>query len=161
MNRKLIVVFYILFPVIFTLEVQAQKIVIRMNNGEEDISNLIDVQKLYFSGNQMVVDYYSGPDDTYGISDVSKIYFDTGVSLVENNDPLANGIKVYPNPAGEFITISGIPDLEGNLSIYSMDGRLVLVMVISTSHESIDVSRLPQGLYLVNVPGLTTKFVKR
>lgn len=147
--------------VLTTQSLLAQKLVIKMNNGVENSELLSSVQKLYFSGNQLVVDYFTGSDDNYLLSDVRKVYFDGTVSVDEVQPPVQGKLLLKPNPAGNTITILGIPEGPGRLSVYSMDGSLVISSEISADQETLDISNLPQGLYLVSVPGLTSKFVKK
>ena len=144
-----------------TLQLSAQKLIIKLNDGTENVETLSTVQKLYFSGNELKVDFVSGLDDAYLLSDVRKMYFDATVSVDDNNLPESQKLRVCPNPAGNSIIIEGIPLQEGSISIYSMEGRQVMTRVISTGNESIDISGLRQGLYLVTIPGYTTKFIKR
>jgi len=152
---------FMLFLLAIEREANAQKLVIRLNSGIESIEPLTTVQKIYFSTNELIVDLKTGPDDTYQLSDVRKIYFDAAVSVDDNTLPESQKLRVWPNPAGNSIIIEGIPVQEGSISIYSMEGRQVMTRVISTGNESIDISGLRQGLYLVTIPGYTTKFIKR
>jgi hypothetical protein len=161
MKRKLCFLVVICILWLLAGPIYAQKLVVRMNDGLENSEPLSSVQKLYFSGNQIVVDYFTGSDDSYLLSDVSKLYFDLNVSVEESQLPMQGKLLVSPNPANNSIMILGIPEVQGRLSVYSMDGSMVISRQISSDHETLDISNLPQGLYLVNVPGLTSKFVKR
>jgi hypothetical protein len=147
--------------VLVVSQLSAQKLVIRLDNGNENIENLNSIQKLYFSGNGLVVDFISGTDDIYQISDVRKLYFDSSVSVDESPESPCQELTVYPNPAGDIILFKGMPDGGGKLSIYRMDGGLVLTKEISCQQELIDISGLPQGLYLLNLAGFTTKFIRQ
>jgi len=61
----------------------------------------------------------------------------------------ANSIKLYPNPSQGLVTISGPNnDLLGSVSVYRIDGVLVKEF-ITISANSIDVSSLAQGMYVV------------
>jgi hypothetical protein len=161
MKRKLCFLAGIFVLVLVSSTLYAQKLVVRMNNGVENSEPLSSVQKLYFAGNQIVVDYFTGSDDNYLLSDVRKLYFDLNVSVEEAQLSVQGKLIVSPNPANNSITILGIPKVPGRLSVYSIDGSMVISREISSDHETLDISNLPQGLYLVNVPGLTSKFVKR
>lgn len=65
---------------------------------------------------------------------------------------IADGIKVYPNPATHFVQVD-LPenDLTGTLSIVSASGQLVRSVQSSEGETSIqlDVQDLPKGIYLV------------
>ena len=158
--KKLIIGIFIFLGALSAFPSFAQKLVIRLNNGNENVEALSTIQKLYFSSGDMVVDFYSGPDDIYGLSDVQKLYFDSTVAVGEI--PLADdgGCKVYPNPAGDVITITGINQKDGPVRVYRMDGGLVLQKPFLSPGEGLDVSGLHSGLYLIQAGGSTIKFVK-
>ncbi len=65
---------------------------------------------------------------------------------------IADGIKVYPNPATHFVQVD-LPEnnLTGTLSIVSASGQLVRSVQSSEGETSIqlDVQDLPKGIYLV------------
>lgn len=72
-------------------------------------------------------------------------------------------VKVYPNPATENIFVENLQN--GQLTILSMNGSVVLTRDITTAKTEIDLSRLPAGVYIlktVSKDGATTrKFVKQ
>ena len=70
-----------------------------------------------------------------------------------------NTIKVHPNPASDFITISGLKKTE-NYEIYNLIGQKIR-KGITTNDESIDIQNLIKGIYLLKLEnGNTLKFVK-
>jgi hypothetical protein len=140
---------------------RAQKLTVRLKTGVENTDMLNTIQKLYFSNNQLVMDFKSGADDTYALPDVQKLYFDAAVFVDDHALPGHEKLSVYPNPVGDVITITGIPEAARKLTIYRMDGGLVMSLDVTSSHESINISSLSTGLYLVNASGFTTKFVKK
>jgi hypothetical protein len=161
MFKGIIITVCILLGLISASPASAQKLVIRMNSGIENLEGLNTIQKLYFSEGDLVVDFYSGADDIYGISEVQKLYFDNTVSVAENTLADDRTVGVYPNPAFDIITITGIPVTENHLNIYSMDGGLVMQIPVSAVTVDINVAGLKSGLYLVNAAGFSTKFVKK
>lgn len=74
--------------------------------------------------------------------------------------PDQDGFFVYPNPTAGRLVIEGTASIKGELSILSMDGRLVRKEKLGNSsrhHLNLD---LPKGLYmlrLVNHHGSTTR----
>ncbi|MDZ7742081.1 MAG: T9SS type A sorting domain-containing protein [Bacteroidota bacterium] len=77
-------------------------------------------------------------------------------------------IKVYPNPSkGELVVELNQTDLQNlNLQILDASGKLVSSKAINRSTNSIDISSLKSGLYLIRVSGkgkevlFTHKFLK-
>lgn len=57
-------------------------------------------------------------------------------------------VNLSPNPAGNTIVINGLSQ-PGNVSIISYNGSVVLTANANTSSVSLDISRLPAGLYVV------------
>ena len=67
---------------------------------------------------------------------------------IENN----KNLHIYPNPARSVITIITI-DYDENeklyLSVYNMKGDLILPGIIDKTANKIDISSLPEGIYLL------------
>ncbi|MCU0370185.1 MAG: T9SS type A sorting domain-containing protein [Bacteroidales bacterium] len=160
MRKKYSIILGLLVMVSLSPGSYAQRLIIRLNDGNENSSQLNTVQKVYFSDNELVVDFISGLDDRYTLSDVRKIYFDPMVSV---DEPCRDEheLVVYPNPAGDHISVQGIPGNGEKLMIFSMDGRLVISRDINADHEYIDINGLPAGLYLIHTSGSSTKFVRK
>ena len=73
-----------------------------------------------------------------------------------------HGIKIYPNPAHNRLIITSKYPLTGSLEIFSMTGEKVIAMPWSSSFlNSIDVSMLPAGIYLVKAQTKQSSMVKR
>ena len=66
---------------------------------------------------------------------------------------------VYPNPAIGMVNIV-MPEA-GEVMIYDMVGRLVSVFSLSATTATIDVSHLPNGLYILRAAGEVVRMVKR
>jgi len=72
-----------------------------------------------------------------------------------------SGITVSPSPATDFLTVSG---LQGNetLRFYNINGQLLLTRKASSETETVQVSQLPSGIYLMKISnGQTMKWMKR
>lgn len=75
------------------------------------------------------------------------------------------GLKIYPNPAQDFIEFKGQSDRYSTAKIYSLDGKLVKTSDIKSG--KIQVSDLPSASYFVEVSGKdnkkpeATKFIKK
>jgi hypothetical protein len=161
MKKKWILLLIILFPGMIASEISAQGLIIQMNDGIENTVPLNTLQKLNFSQTDLLVVFKTGLNDAYGLSDIRKLYFDATVSTGEDMPLDIQHLSVYPNPAGDLITVKGIPDQAGTVSVYQTDGQLVLTETVTSGTVNIDISGLKCGLYLVNSLGRTTKFIKR
>lgn len=71
-------------------------------------------------------------------------------------------IAIYPNPAINFITIETEKTTNGTISIYNLQGEIVFESFQNSN--SIDVSKFPPGMYLLQISDgnqiFTEKFIK-
>ena len=61
---------------------------------------------------------------------------------------------IYPNPAQNKITINlqGLQNLSGlNLSIFNIQGQLLLQQPLHQNNTEIDISKLQQGVYFAKI----------
>ncbi|MEN9610286.1 MAG: hypothetical protein RLZZ628_1100 [Bacteroidota bacterium] len=80
------------------------------------------------------------------------------------NFPPAPAIKVQPNPADSYFTLSTSPENVGKpYSISNMSGNVVKTGKITETNQYIDVSGLPAGIYFMNIGAIgssRTRFAK-
>jgi hypothetical protein len=88
-----------------------------------------------------------------------------GINEIQNTS--ANGMKIYPNPADDRITIeikSQILAKSSLLSVYDIEGRLMFAEPIIQRSTSIDISQLARGVYILkltdNSGSEVSRFVK-
>ena len=75
--------------------------------------------------------------------------------------PAVQGISIFPSPAADFVTVSG---LQGNetLYVYNINGQLLITRKASSETETVPIGNLPSGVYFVKISnGQTLKWVKR
>jgi hypothetical protein len=61
---------------------------------------------------------------------------------------ISKNITVYPNPASEFLNISGYNNLALNMEIYDVTGKLAMKESINGIKTRVDISTLPNGIYI-------------
>lgn len=89
-------------------------------------------------------------NDTIVIEDLMNI---TGLSEKEKIE-----FSIYPNPAVDFINITGL-DVDEEICIFDQTGRLLVSPPAGT--KKIEVSSFPYGVYLIRTKtGKTLKFLK-
>ena len=107
-------------------------------------------------------DFVSGEGDlvgSYEYSDVKKIVFIAN-SSVESITGSSADVIVTPNPVVDMITLRGADEFVGSeINVYSIDGQNKL-RISEWNGESIDVSYLPAGIYIINTQSKNLKFVK-
>ena len=82
-------------------------------------------------------------------------------SPMPNNTPTipTNSISIFPNPASEHFTISGITE-NALVTVSSLTGQIVLQQTV-LPNESVSVNHLPAGIYIVNVNGQSQRLIVR
>jgi hypothetical protein len=101
----------------------------------------------------------SGTKAAYQAADVWKDF-----NIVDDATGIADikphSLQVSPNPATDFITISGLQTNE-TIRLFDLNGRLLISRRATSEKEMISVNHLPAGWYLVRVgSGQTVKLVK-
>ncbi len=78
--------------------------------------------------------------------------FPTPCAITPVNENQAAEIKIYPNPAQNFIAID-VPESYAKVSvnIYAIQGQKVQSNAINSITQKLDITRLPNGLYLLVV----------
>jgi hypothetical protein len=67
-------------------------------------------------------------------------------------------LGVYPNPAVDYLTVSNSEE-NSSYHIYDLQGR-VWQQGMLDSTNSIGLSTLPKGLYILSIANTTTRFIK-
>lgn len=87
---------------------------------------------------------------------------DVHTSVLVVNEFDQSNITIYPNPATEFINITGLENIK-SVKIISSEGKLVST---SLNTKNINISKLPSGIYFVEIETNLSiikriKFIKR
>lgn len=94
-----------------------------------------------FIESEMVVDYV-------------RVFQNTVLSLEDNT---FDSIKVFPNPATDTLTVSGINTID-SLKLYNVLGQLILE---NKDLETIDVSSMPKGVYILKIESKNFKTTRK
>lgn len=60
-------------------------------------------------------------------------------------------LKIYPNPATNYIRVEGLPDGKSTIELYNTIGIRVQQKQVNTTDTEIDVSSLSKGIYLLKI----------
>jgi hypothetical protein len=155
---------------------------IRNNIVKTDINGFIDTTYLnglgidsvfgWNGGTPYVMNIVKGTNDTYYVMGYFTYYNGVSVNPIIRIHGLSAGInevekenvKVFPNPASNSITFTGISkDLK--LTIFNAIGQTVLQKHLATSNTTLNIQSFRQGMYyytLINNKGkvISGKFVK-
>lgn len=131
-----------------------------LKSGDSTVINVDETGALYFQNEalNLLPSVSSASVSTYQLSAIRKVMFEqsTGVARV-----LSDGeILLYPVPAQNEINIANAPASLKEVKIFNMSGKLVLNTSFTTG-QSINISSLPTGVYVLNANGITAKFEKK
>ena len=73
-------------------------------------------------------------------------------TALRTNESSEVQLFAFPNPANDVVTLSGI-ELGDRIEVYSVSGKRMLEVNATQAQETLDLSRLPRGLYIVSILG--------
>ena len=156
-----------IFTLFFFTGVNAQTMYVRPLIGSQTSYPVSNIQKLTFENGNLIVSNISGSNGTFVLAENRYINF-TDLTLGTNN-PVATENKFYlfPNPSNQWLNIANLiqnqtPNL---IEIISIEGKLLMHLYPTSADSQIDISALPQGIYLCKITSnnelQTLKFLKQ
>ncbi|WP_242155530.1 T9SS type A sorting domain-containing protein [Aestuariivivens sediminis] len=100
----------------------------------------------YFNG-KILTSFEDGNFYTEYVDPNTVIFNDPNLSTGKRID---FGVSIFPNPVKEKVIIKSETSI-GNLTLYSLTGKLIFNTNLSTLEEKIDVSELSKGMYVLEV----------
>ncbi|HET8962605.1 MAG TPA: T9SS type A sorting domain-containing protein, partial [Chitinophagales bacterium] len=119
------------------------------NPNEIGLACDVDTNTIYLGGERTLAGLPNMPN--YNLGALAGSGCDTLISGVTYSNEIKNAITIYPNPASEYIIISGEINAGALLKIYSADGRVVLQEKINTTNTKVNISILPSGVYVIQL----------
>ncbi len=83
-----------------------------------------------------------------------------GCTTISTQTTMENDIMVYPNPVSNYITIDKEFANPPTYEIYSTTGKLILSGQIDSANQTIDLSTISSGIYLLKIDNKILKFIK-
>ena len=78
--------------------------------------------------------------------------------LLERPDVAEGGFTLFPNPASDYVVVSSTEESLQQAEVYNVLGQRVLVVDLQgAKRQTIDISALKAGLYMLKINGNTTK----
>lgn len=131
---------------------QAQTMYVVQSNGTQIAYALNGIQKLTFSGGNIIVQKTNNSIGGYvlnGLKYLSFRNFPVGIAAQPMLPDISN-LVTYPNPVADVLHID-LRDEKGagTLNILSLEGKVIYTQLTTgNSLVSISLSHLPQGIYL-------------
>ena len=146
-----------IIALVFSSKAQSTQVVVTLNDGTEQNYAMTEADRMYFEDNTILVIETAEYKGTARISlaDIRKVTCQEVEGLDESS---SLDVAFFPNPTHDKVTFRNVRGKQ-TVKIYALDGRLMKTMQI-TDNQTIDISMLPQGLYLVNVNYNTFKMMK-
>ena len=142
-------------------------------SGSELAQGLELEGELYFANDDewhtetLSLDEYTGSDvqirfkrimETEGGNNLFVDDIHIGASL-GTADFFKDNVKVYPNPASDKVTVTGLPH-DTVITLYNMSGQKLLE-VAANGDTAIDISGLAKGMYFLNTAKGSAKIIKK
>lgn len=158
---------YIACAALFCLSINAQTMFVRPITGSQTTYSVADIQKLTFDNGNLIVSNETGQNDTFALADNRYITFSDLTLGTSNPVSLESKYYVYPNPSNQWLNIGNENPTQTLrlVEILSIEGKLLTQQKPSTADTQIDISALPQGMYLCKITNgnqqQTLKFSKQ
>jgi len=144
-------------------ELKAQTMYVRPIIGTQTAYPVANIQKLTFSGGNLVVTNLTGANGTFSLAGNRYLNF-TDLTLATTSMELVNNrFYVYPNPVTNVLNITNEDPTQTitHLEIISLEGRVV----IAQNTPQVAVASLPPGMYFCKITSnnqtQTIKFLKQ
>lgn len=145
-------IFLAVVAALFSLTALADDYFLNVIANATDSYATASLKKITFENGNVVVTTTAGASTSYAISSISQMYFSStsasGIGSISNDKSFAWD--------GTTLSLNG---LKGKVQVYQPSGALVASE--SADSQSINLSRLSKGVYVVNVDGQSFKIVKK
>lgn len=138
---------------------QTTNLLVKLKQGSDILIKSSELKSISFSGN---FSYFLLSDQSaYFIanSNIRSMQFQTVIDALE---PVSSNstFKLYPNPTTGTIYFNSLENKTNPLHIYALNGTEVFSGILSASVQSLDVSFLKQGVYIVKINNTTSRLIK-
>lgn len=154
--------------IIFGLTIlQAQIINVKQKNGSLDTFDFKSIQKLSFADGYMNIKNMDNTINLFIINEIGCLSFSPQSTSTDNSLQILDNSRfsVFPNPASEIIRITGLKNVKGLIRILSIRGEILQSKKTNMSMININISSLPNGVYLCQYKNITetivVKFTKK
>jgi len=161
MKRKITLLNLILLVVMFFInpvKSQDNNLVVKLKNGNINSLKISNVKNIIFNFGMMNFHQINGTNAVYANSDIQKLYFESTTEVISIADK--QKLFAYPNPTKGIIYFKGLTEESVTISLFNLSGVQVFSGRINSSVQSLDISFLPRGIYLINLNHQIEKLIK-
>jgi len=161
MKRKIILfslILQVLIIALNTAQSQERNLVIKFKDGNVSTLTISNVKKIAFVSSMMNINVFDGTNAVYANSDIQKMYFENTTEVPSINDN--RNVFVYPNPTKGLIYFKGLPEETVAVRMFNVNGVQVFSGRVNASVQSLDISFLPRGIYIINLNNQIAKLIK-
>ncbi len=142
----------------FTSCFAQDEITIKLLSGNKSYK-IDDVESMTFDGANLKVNKQNSMFDSYPFSDIVNISFDTSTGI-ENMKIAGGKLTINVAPGSDVIRIGGYDSKENyNVAVYDLSGEK-LYGIDGWKGESVDITSLVKGVYVLKINGTALKFRK-
>lgn len=118
-------------------------------------SAVSQISRVTFTGGQVTIYRTDGTSSVRSFDAISRITLGEYSKVLKIEQDATNAISIND----DMITLSGITN-GATLNVYSANGALVKSSIVANDAQ-VSVADLAAGIYIINVDGVTRKFIKR
>lgn len=161
MNRnikRVLLSLTLLIGIVLSMSAQTAKtkVIVTKTDGNTVSYILDESDYLTFNDGQSLVVNISGATQIIALSNIRKVVFE---KIIDGIEEISSEIQIVPNPANNSFRVSNL-DKDEEMTVYSMTGQKVMSGIV-TNDQTVDISALANGLYLVKIGSQNIKLMKR
>ncbi|MCH2230019.1 MAG: CotH kinase family protein [Crocinitomicaceae bacterium] len=139
----------------FKLDSESDQVILSYLYAEE----LIEIDRLILDGQESDISLGRYPDGSENLH-FFIINTPNAANFLAVNYPEEYTFQIYPNPTNGGIFLENNFSSNELLRLTTLDGKLVMEYMVTSNVESVDLSKLNSGIYLLNVQSKTYKVLK-
>jgi len=130
--------------------ISAQNLCVYEDEETKNCLLLEEIENLTFSEEQVFLKKTDGTIDDFLISNVSKIKLEESITNIENISLPDKGVKTFPNPVEDILTIESTAEIE-KILLFDMNGSLILQKETEGLVIMVQLAAIPAGIYNVQI----------
>jgi hypothetical protein len=137
---------------------QESTMVVKLKSGVSNSLNIKSIKSIHLASGMLYLNEFDGTNAVYANADIQKIYFEVATSVP--SVPENPNVLAYPNPTLGLVYFKGLTEETIPVHVFNLSGVEVFSGRINSSVQSLDISFLPRGIYLINLNNKLVKMIK-